>query len=341
MSTKKVIFFGVQPYDREVFTELNRSYSLDIVFHRSHLNQNNVPLAVGADAVCIFVNDTADAATVEALACYGVRLIALRCAGFNNVDLEAAARHGITVVRVPAYSPHAVAEYALALMLTLNRKINRAWLRTREGNFSLRGLEGFDMYGKTAGIVGTGKIARVLIHMLNGLGMRILAYDPYPDEALAVAEGFHYVDLTTLYTQADIISLHCPLTDTTRHMIDAAAIAAMKPGVMIINTGRGQLIRTADLIEGLKSKQIGAAGLDVYEEEAAYFYEDRSDLVIDDDMLARLLSLNNVIITSHQAFFTREALVNIARTTLDNIQAFQTGGKALNEVKYDPQFILQ
>ncbi len=341
MSTKRVIFFGVQPYDREIFSELNRSYSLDIVYHRSHLNLNNVPLAAGADAVCIFVNDTADAATVEALSRYGVRLIALRCAGFNNVDLEAAARHGITVVRVPAYSPHAVAEYALALMLTLNRKINRAWLRTREGNFSLRGLEGFDMHGKTAGIIGTGKIARVLIHILNGLGMRIIAYDPYPDEALAMAEGFHYVDLVTLYTQADIISLHCPLNDTTRHMIDASAIAAMKPGVMIINTGRGQLIRTADLIEGLKSKQVGSAGLDVYEEEAAYFYEDRSDRVIDDDMLARLLSLNNVIITSHQAFFTREALVNIARTTLDNIQAFQTGGTVFNEVKYDPQFILQ
>ncbi len=341
MSTGKIIFFGVQPYDREIFSELNRSYNLDIVYHRSHLNQNNLPLAAGAQAVCIFVNDTADAATVETLARYGVRLIALRCAGFNNVDLEAAARFGVTVVRVPAYSPHAVAEYALALMLTLNRKINRAWLRTREGNFSLRGLEGFDMHGKTAGIIGTGKIARVLIHILNGLGMRILAYDPYPDEALAVAEGIHYVDLTTLYRQSDIISLHCPLTDKTRHMIDAAAIASMKPGVMIINTGRGQLIRTVDLIEGLKSKQIGAAGLDVYEEEAAYFYEDRSDRVIDDDTLARLLSLNNVIITSHQAFFTHEALENIARTTLDNIQAFIAGGKAMNEVKYDPQFVLQ
>lgn len=341
MATKKIIFFGVQPYDREIFSALNRSYNLDIVYHRSHLNPNNLPLAAGAEAVCLFVNDTADAATVEVLARYGVRLIALRCAGFNNVDLEAAARFGITVVRVPAYSPHAVAEYALALMLTLNRKINRAWLRTREGNFSLRGLEGFDMHGKTAGLIGTGKIARVLIHILNGLGMRILAYDPYPDEALAVAEGFHYVDLTTLYRQSDIISLHCPLTDRTRHMIDAAAIASMKPGVMIINTGRGQLIRTVDLIEGLKSKQIGAAGLDVYEEEAAYFYEDRSDRVIDDDTLARLLSLNNVIITSHQAFFTREALENIARTTLDNIQAFVADGQAMNEVKYDPQFVLQ
>lgn len=341
MATKKIIFFGVQPYDREIFSALNRSYNLDIVYHRSHLNPNNLPLAAGAEAVCLFVNDTADAATVEVLARYGVRLIALRCAGFNNVDLEAAARFGITVVRVPAYSPHAVAEYALALMLTLNRKINRAWLRTREGNFSLRGLEGFDMHGKTAGLIGTGKIARVLIHILNGLGMRILAYDPYPDEALAVAEGFHYVDLTTLYRQSDIISLHCPLTDRTRHMIDAAAIASMKPGVMIINTGRGQLIRTVDLIDGLKSKQIGAAGLDVYEEEAAYFYEDRSDRVIDDDTLARLLSLNNVIITSHQAFFTREAMENIARTTLDNIQAFVADGQAMNEVKYDPQFVLQ
>ena len=263
----------------------------------------------------------------------GVRLIALRCAGFNNVDLKAAAEHGITVVRVPAYSPYAVAEHAVALMLSLNRKIPRASWRTRDGNFALHGLLGFDMHGKTAGIVGTGKIARALIRILRGFGMEVLGYDPCPDEAFARESGMTYVPLTELYRRSDIISLHCPLTDRTLHMIDAEAIGQMKDGVIIINTGRGQLIRTSDLIEGLKEKKIGAAGLDVYEEEADYFYQDTSDRIMDDDMLARLLSFNNVILTSHQGFFTREALDNIARTTLENIQAF-SHGECLNEVKY-------
>lgn len=247
----------------------------------------------------------------------GVRLIALRCAGFNNVDLKAAAEHGITVVRVPAYSPYAVAEHAVALMLSLNRKVHRAYWRTRDGNFALHGLLGFDMHGKTAGIVGTGKIARALIRILRGFGMEVLGYDPCPDEAFARESGMTYVPLTELYRRSDIISLHCPLTDRTLHMIDAEAIGQMKDGVIIINTGRGQLIRTSDLIEGLKEKKIGAAGLDVYEEEADYFYQDTSDRIMDDDMLARLLSFNNVILTSHQGFFTREALDNIARTTLE------------------------
>ncbi len=263
----KVMLFGTQPYDQLSFERIRKSYGFEIVYHRSHLNAKNVPLAQGADTVCVFVNDTVDAETIRGLSELGVRLIALRCAGFNNVDLQAAARCGIPVVRVPAYSPHAVAEYAVAMILSLNRKIHRAYWRTRDGNFSLHGLLGFDLYGKTAGIVGTGKIARPLIHILKGFGMQVVAYDIYPDNRYALAEGIEYVTLDELYQRADIISLHCPLTDRNRHMIDDAAIGRMKPGVILINTGRGQLIDTAALIEGLKEKQIGAAGLDVYEEE--------------------------------------------------------------------------
>lgn len=328
----KVMLFGTQPYDQLSFERIRKSYGFEMVYHRSHLNAKNVPLAQGADIVCVFVNDTVDAETIRGLSELGVRLIALRCAGFNNVDLQAAARCGIPVVRVPAYSPHAVAEYAVAMILSLNRKIHRAYWRTRDGNFSLHGLLGFDLYGKTAGIVGTGKIARPLIHILKGFGMQVVAYDIYPDNRYALAEGIEYVTLDELYQRADIISLHCPLTDRNRHMIDDAAIGRMKPGVILINTGRGQLIDTAALIEGLKEKQIGAAGLDVYEEEAAYFYEDTSDRIMDDDMLARLLSFNNVIVTSHQAFFTREALDNIAQVTMQNIHDFFELNKLTNKV---------
>ena len=285
----KITFFGTQPYDRESFDRANASCGFEFNYHRSHLNGNNALLAQGADAVCIFVNDTADAGTIRQLAAMGVKLIALRCAGFNNVDLKAAAEYGIPVVRVPAYSPHAVAEHAVALMLALNRKVHRAYWRTRDGNFSLHGLMGFDMYGKTAGIVGTGKIARELIRILKGFGMKVLAYDIFPDAEYAAQAQVEYVTLDELYRRADIISLHCPLTDQTRYMINGDAIGKMKPGVILINTGRGQLIHTEALIEGLKEKKIGAAGLDVYEEEAAYFYEDTSDRIMDDDILARLL----------------------------------------------------
>lgn len=333
----KVMLFGTQPYDRQTFERMRKPYGFEIVYHRSHLNAKNALLAKGADAVCVFVNDTVDAETVQQLAELGVRLIALRCAGFNNVDLQAATRCGIPVVRVPAYSPHAVAEYAVALMLALNRKIHRAYGRTREGNFSLHGLLGFDLYGKTAGIVGTGKIARPLMHILKGFGMEVVAYDIAPDERYALTEGIEYVTLDELYRRADIISLHCPLTDRTRHMIDRAAIESMKTGVMLINTGRGQLIDTTALIDGLKEKRIGSAGLDVYEEEAAYFYEDTSDRIMDDDVLARLLSFNNVILTSHQAFFTREALDNIARATLQNIDDFFEHKKLLNRVRIETE----
>mgnify|MGYP000498700472 FL=1 len=327
----KIAFFGAKPYDIASFDKVNEKYNYDIKYFKGHLNPNNVVLTQDADAVCIFVNDTADVAVIDAMADNGVKLLALRCAGFNNVDLEAA-KGKLPVVRVPAYSPYAVAEYSLALMLSLNRKIHRAYWRTRDGNFSLNGLMGFDMHGKTVGIIGTGKIAKILIRILKGLGMHILAYDVYPDYKFAEEEGITYTTLDELYKNSDIISLHCPLTEQTRYIINDDSIAKMKDGVMIINTGRGQLIHTNALIEGLKEKKISAAGLDVYEEEGDYFYEDKSDKIIDDDVLARLLSFNNVIVTSHQAFFTKEAMHNIAETTLQNIEDFRQNRPLVNEV---------
>ena len=327
----KIAFFGAKPYDIASFDKVNEKYNYDIRYYKGHLNPNNVVLTQDTDVVCIFVNDTADAAVIDAMVDNGVKLLALRCAGFNNVDLEAA-KGKLPVVRVPAYSPYAVAEYSLALMLSLNRKIHRAYWRTRDGNFSLNGLMGFDMHGKTVGIIGTGKIAKILIRILKGLGMHILAYDVYPDYKFAEEEGITYTTLDELYKSSDIISLHCPLTEQTRYIINDDSIAKMKDGVMIINTGRGQLIHTNALIEGLKEKKIAAAGLDVYEEEGDYFYEDKSDKIIDDDVLARLLSFNNVIVTSHQAFFTKEAMHNIAETTLQNIEDFRQNRPLVNEV---------
>ena len=315
-----IAFFGSKPYDEASFNEKNKDFGFELRFYKGHLNKNNVILTQGVNVVCIFVNDTANAEVIRLMAQNGVKLLALRCAGYNNVDLKAAAECGITVVRVPAYSPYAVAEYTVALMLSLNRKIHRAAWRTREGNFSLHGLLGFDMHGKTAGIIGTGKIAKKLISILRGFGMNILAYDLYPDYNFARENQVVYTTLDELYHSSDIL-------------INDYSISKMKDGVMIINTGRGQLIHTNALIEGLKNKKIGSAGLDVYEEESQYFYEDRSDKIIDDDTLARLLSFNNVIVTSHQAYFTQEALSNIATTTLQNVKDF-THGKALeNEVK--------
>ena len=328
-----IAFFGTKPYDESSFNDKNKEFGFEIRYYKGHLNKNNVLLTQGVDAVCIFVNDVADAEVIRVMAANGVKLLALRCAGFNNVDLDAAAAAGITVVRVPAYSPYAVAEYTVALMLSLNRKIPRASWRTKDGNFSLHGLMGFDMHGKTAGIIGTGKIAKILIHILKGFGMNILAYDLYPDHNFAREEQIVYTSLDDLYHSSDIISLHCPLTEATKYLINDYSISKMKDGVMIINTGRGQLIHTNALIEGLKNKKIGSAGLDVYEEESEYFYEDQSDRIIDDDVLARLLSFNNVIVTSHQAFFTHEAMENIAATTLQNIKDFINHKPLLNEVK--------
>ena len=328
----KIALFGSQPYDKSSFNETNKEFGFDIRYYKGNLNNNNIVLTQDADVVCVFVNDNVNASILEQLAKNGVKLLALRCAGFNNVDLDAAEKFGIKVVRVPAYSPYAVAEHTVALMLALNRRIPRATWRTRDGNFSLDGLLGFDMHGKTAGIIGTGKIARILINILQGFGLSIIAYDPYPNHEYAKQTGIKYVSLDELYRNADIISLHCPLTDDTKYIINDYSISKMKDGVMIINTGRGQLINTNSLIAGLKSKKVGWAGLDVYEEEGKYFYQDKSNRIIDDDVLARLLSFNNVIVTSHQAFFTKEALGNIAHTTLQNVNYFFKDNKLTNEV---------
>ena len=327
----KIAFFDSKPYDEHSFSEVNKKFGFDIRYFKGHLNIDNVVLTKGMDVVCIFVNAVADEAVINELVNNGVKLIALRCAGFNNVDLKAC-NEKIKVVRVPAYSPYAVAEHTLALMLSLNRKTHKAYNRTREGNFALNGLMGFDMHGKTAGIIGTGKIAKILITTLRSMGMKVLAYDIYPDENFAKALDISYVSLNQLYESSDIISLHCPLTKDTEYIINDESISKMKNGVMIINTGRGKLINTYALIKGLKSKKIGYAGLDVYEEESEYFFEDRSNFVMDDDILARLLSFNNVIVTSHQAFFTKEALENIAETTLQNIQDFRDNKPLVNEV---------
>jgi len=332
MKKYTIAFFDTKSYDEESFNKVNEEFNFEIKYFKGHLNKNNIILTKDVDAVCIFVNDMADTEIIDAMAQNGVKLLALRCAGFNNVDI-AATQGKMTVVRVPAYSPYAVAEHAVALMLALNRKTHRAYLRTRDGNFALNGLMGFDMHGKTAGIIGTGKIAKILIHILKGFGMNILAYDLYPDLNFARENQIVYTSLDELYHSSDIISLHCPLTDDTKYLINDYSISKMKDGVMIINTGRGQLIHTNALIEGLKNKKIGAAGLDVYEEEGDYFYEDKSDKIMDDDVLARLLSFNNVIVTSHQAFFTQEALSNIAHTTLQNIKDFIDGKTLENEVK--------
>jgi D-lactate dehydrogenase len=281
--------------------------------------------------VCIFVNAEVDAEVIDILVENGVKLIALRSAGYNNVDLKAA-KGKIKVVRVPAYSPHSIAEHTIALMLTLNRKIHKAYTRTRDGNFALEGLLGFEMNGKTAGIIGTGKIGKIVIQILKSMGMNVLAYDLFPDTQFAEKNDIRYTQLDELYQLSDVISLHCPLTKETEYLINENSIKKMKNGVMIINTGRGKLIKTKALIDGLKSKKIGYAGLDVYEEEGDYFYEDHSDIVIDDDILARLLTFNNVIVTSHQAFFTKEALSEIARITLQNIQDFVDGKPLVNEI---------
>lgn len=327
----KIAFFDAHSYDRDSFNTWNKDFGFDIHYYKERLSMNSIELTKGKDVVCVFVNDEINAPVIDALVKNGVKLVALRCAGFNNVDLNAA-KGKLRVVRVPAYSPHAVAEYAVTLMLSLNRKVYRSTQRTREGNFRLSGLLGFDMYGKTLGVVGLGRIARELVKIAHGFGMNVLAYDKYPDMDFAKKSGVKMVDLPELYGNSDIISLHCPLTTDTLHMIDKDAIDMMKPGVMIINTGRGKLIRTEDLIQGLREHKVGSAGLDVYEEEAKYFYEDHSDRMINDDHLALLLMMPNVIVTSHQAFFTREALHNIATTTLQNIKDFIDGKALTNEV---------
>lgn len=317
---RAVAFFDAKPYDSEFFNTANASFGFEIKYLDVHLSRNTAILAKGCEAVCLFVNDSANADVLQLLKNYGVQIAALRCSGYNNVDLKAARQHQIAVVRVPAYSPYAVAEHAAGMMLCLNRKLHHAYSRTRENNFSIVGLIGFDMHGKTAGVIGCGKIGAVMVQILKGFGMRVLGYDM--DRAIVEKTGAVFADLPTLYRESDIITLHCPLTQDNVHMINKKTISQMKDGVMLINTGRGSLIHTLDLIDGLKSKKIGAAGLDVYEEETSYFYEDLSLSFIPDDLLARLQTFPNVLITSHQAFFTKEALDNIAQTTLQNIDDF-------------------
>jgi D-lactate dehydrogenase len=317
----KIAIFSAKKYDREFLSAANGSRH-ELRFFEPHLSEETAGLAAGFEAACVFVNDQVNAAVIATLRSLGVRLIALRCAGYNNVDLAAATKHGITVVRVPAYSPYAVAEHAIALMLALNRKVHRAYNRVREGNFALDGLVGFDMHGKTVGVIGTGQIGTVVAQILTGFGCPTLAFDPFPN-ATCRSVGVRYVELDELFAQSDIITLHCPLTPENKYIVSDPAIAKMKKGVMLINTSRGALLDTLAIIQGLKSGKIGYVGLDVYEEEERIFFEDRSGLILSDDVFARLLTFPNVIITGHQAFFTREALLNIAATTIDNITRFE------------------
>ena len=320
----KVALFGAKSYDIESFEGRNDGrFAIDPI--EASLNVATAPAAEGHKVVCIFVNDTCDAKVVKALAALGVELVALRCAGFNNVDLAACRQRGLSVVRVPEYSPYAVAEHTVGLMLMLNRGLHRAYERNRAGYFVLEGLTGFDMRGKTVGVVGTGKIGRCTADILLGFGCRVLAFDKYPNEELGKREGVEYVALERLWADSDIVSLHVPLLPETHHLINPSTIAQMKHGVMLINTSRGGLVDTPALVEGLKSRKIGWAGLDVYEEEAGIFFHDMSSQVLSDDVLARLMTFQNVVVTSHQAFFTREALRNIADTTLASIAEFESG----------------
>jgi len=327
----RVVVFSAKPHDRVFLSEANAGRH-ELVFLEPRLVIETASLAAGAQAVCLFVHDHADEPILAALAGLGVRHIALRCAGFNNVDLASAARHGISVARVPAYSPHGVAEHAAALLMTLNRRVHRAYLRVRDGNFALEGLLGFDLHGKTVGVVGTGKIGVCFAAIMRGFGCRVLAHD-IAQNPEAVALGVEYCLLDRLFAESHVISLHCPLTQQTRHIISSASLARMRNGVFIINTGRGPLIDTAAVIRGLKSGRIGALAIDVYEEEEGVFYEDLSGGILADDQLARLLTFPNVLVTSHQAFFTREAILAIAKTTIGNLDDFTAGRACPNELR--------
>lgn len=327
----KVAVFSTKSYDREFLVAANRAAGHEFIFLDTRLSEATVPAVDGAAAICIFVNDDAGAGVLEALHRQGVRLVALRSAGFNHVDLVRARELGITIARVPEYSPHAVAEHTVALILALNRRIHRAYARVREGNFALDGLMGFDLNGKTVGVIGTGKIGLLVMRIMRGFGCQILAHDPWPSPA-AEALGARYVPLAELTAGSDIVTLHCPLTPETRHLIDAGAIAGMRKGAMLVNTSRGAVIDTRAVIHGLKSGRIGSLALDVYEEEGDLFFENLSDEVIKDDVFARLLTFPNVLITGHQAFFTVEALTAIAETTVANISAFEDTGRALHEI---------
>ncbi|MEP2774887.1 MAG: 2-hydroxyacid dehydrogenase [Luteolibacter sp.] len=318
-------FYDTKPYDKTYFEPEIQDNGMEIRYHDFRLSGTTASSAAGADAVCVFVNDCLDRVCLEILAAEGIKLVALRCAGFNNVDLASAREFGITVIRVPSYSPHAVAEHTVALLLALNRKIHRAYNRVREQNFSLNGLVGFDLYGKTIGIMGTGKIGRITAQIFRGFGCRVLAHDMLPDPEWAAEHGIEYTEPETLYEVSDVISLHLPLSPETHHMIDATVIRSMKHGAYLVNTSRGKLIDTVALIDALKSGHLGGAALDVYEEEEGIFFEDHSGSALQDDELARLMTFPSVLITSHQAFLTREALSEIARVTVGNCARFMKG----------------
>jgi len=327
----KVGVFSTQPYDRDSLSEANRHHGHELVYSEARLDKDTVEYAASFDAVVVFVNDSLGRGVIERLAAGKTRLIALRCAGFNNVDLVAARELGLTVARVPAYSPHAVAEHAVGLILTLNRKYHRSYARVREANFSLVGLCGFDLQGRTVGVVGTGAIGLAFARIMLGFECRVLAYDPWPG-ARGRELGLSYVSLDDLVRASDVISLHCPLTPETHHLINASALAKMKRGAMLINTGRGALIDSSAAIAALKSGQLGYLGIDVYEQEEQLFFHDRSEQIVQDDVFMRLLTFPNVLVTAHQGFFTREALANIADTTLGNLTAFERGDGTLHRV---------
>ena len=329
----KIAFFDAKSYDKPSFDRYTAEEGIDIKYFETKLNEDTVYLAKGYDAVCVFVNDDVNANVINSLHDMGVRVLALRCAGFNNIDIKQA--YGkIHVLRVPAYSPYAVAEHAMALLLTSIRRIHKAYIRSRDFNFSLNNLTGFDLYGKTVGVIGTGKIGKVFVNICRGFGMKVLAYDKYPAEEISDGVNVKYTTLPDLLKNSDIISLHCPLTDETRYIINEKAIDLCKKGVVIINTSRGALVDTEALLKGIKSRKVGAACLDVYEEESDLFFEDNSGHILEDDTLARLISMPNVIVTSHQAFLTREALDNIAETTINNIVTFFSDGRCENELCY-------
>lgn len=326
----RIALFDTHEFEREYFTQANSKFDFDLTFFDVKLNEETVPLVHGFDVVCPFVHGVLNAAVLREIRNSNIQLIALRSVGFNHVDLEEAFKLDLKVLRVPEYSPYSVAEHAVALILALNRKLYRSYSRVREGNFSLDGLVGFDLFNKTVGIIGTGKIGSVMINMMKGFGCEIIAYDPYPNPNLK--DVYYVSSVSELYKHSDIISIHIPLTPNTHYFIDEAAIEQMKKGVMIINTGRGALIDTQALIAGLKSGQVGYAGLDVYEEEEKFFFEDLSNEVIQDDVLARLMTFPNVIVTAHQGFLTREALANIAETTLQNISDWAQGKPLTNQL---------
>ncbi len=319
MSKPRAAVFDVKPYDRDSLVAAQRGENIDWSFHSFRLDPSTAAAVKDVDVGCVFVNDRADETALHTLAEAGVRHLALRCAGYNNVDLSAAKEHGICVTRVPSYSPHAVAEHTLALLLTLNRRIHRAYNRVRELNFSLHGLVGMDLHGKTAGVIGTGRTGALVAQIFRGFGMRVCAHDPYPNEEWAARYEVAYKPIESVFTDADIVSLHLPLTPDTRHLVNEHRLGLMKPGAILLNVSRGALVDTGALIKALKARKLGGVGLDVYEEEEGIFFEDLSNEMLDDDELARLLTFPNVLITSHQAFLTREALSEIARVTTENI----------------------